>query len=78
MLKKKKQEYEASGEVNRIIPLKVGYAYITDLKGKLHHLKRDSEEFDTLVKEIDEALNNKASREIESLTQRGLWGGTDE
>jgi len=73
VIKKKKQEYEASGEVNRIIPLKVGYVYITDLKGKLHHLKRDSEEFSVLVEEIDEALNNRATREIEALRQRGLW-----
>lgn len=64
---KKTAEYAVDTTIRRIIPLKAGWAYVTDLKGKLHHVRRDSFEFAVLVREIDESLNGKASKELKDL-----------
>lgn len=65
--KGKKGEYEWSSDLRRIIPLKNNYCYINDEKGKTQHLKRDSEEFYTLVKHLDEVMNGRVSVELREL-----------
>lgn len=65
--KLKKGEYEWSGDVRRIIPLKNNYCYVQDEKGKLHHLTRDSEEFYSLAKHLNEVMNGKISKELNEL-----------
>lgn len=65
--KVKKGEYEWSGEIRRIIPLKNNYCYVQDEKGKLHHLERDSTEFYALAKRLNEIMDNKITRELEVL-----------
>lgn len=65
--KLKKGEYEWSGEISRIIPLKNNYCYVQDEKGKLHHLKRDSVEFYALAKRLNEIMEGKITRELEKL-----------
>lgn len=65
--KLKKGEYEWSGDVRRIIPLKNNYCYIQDEKGKLHHLTRDSEEFYTLVRHLNDVMNDKITKELTDL-----------
>ena len=65
--KKQKGQYEWSGEINRIIPLKNDYCYIQDEKGKLHHLQRNSDEAISLMKSLDQIMEGKISRELESL-----------
>ena len=67
-IKKKAAEYQPHGDVTRIISLGGGtWAYLSDHKGKLHHLRRDSEEFVTLCKEVDEAVGGKIVQELEAL-----------
>lgn len=63
----KKGEYEWSGDVSRIIPLKNNFCYVQDEKGKLHHLKRDSSEFYELIKSLDNIMNGKITRELNQL-----------
>lgn len=59
-------EYEISGDLRRIVPLKDGYCYIHDLKGKLHHVKVSSEEFNSLVDSMRERLGAaKIAAELE-------------
>ena len=65
--KVKKGEYEWSGEITRIIPLKNNYCYVQDEKGKLHHLKRDSIEFYALANRLNEIMDGKITRELENL-----------
>lgn len=65
--KGKKGEYEWSGDLKRIIPLKNNYCYINDEKGKTPKLKRDSEDFYTLIKHLNEVMNGKIERELTDL-----------
>jgi hypothetical protein len=65
--KGKKGEYEWSGEISRIIPLRNNYCYVQDEKGKLHHIKRDSTEFYALAKHLNEIMEGKITRELEQL-----------
>lgn len=65
--KKKKGEYEPHGDISRIIPLHNNYCYITDEKGKLHHCKRDSDEFYQVARKINEVMNDKITRELNEL-----------
>lgn len=65
--KGKKGEYEWSSDLRRIIPLKNNYCYVNDEKGKTQHLKRDSEEFYTLARHLDEVMNGKITKELIAL-----------
>jgi hypothetical protein len=65
--KGKKGEYEWSSDLRRIIPLKNNYCYVNDEKGKTHHLRRDSEEFYTLIKHLDEVMNGRLTKELQDL-----------
>ena len=65
--KGKKGEYEWSGDLRRIIPLRNGYCYVNDEKGKTPRMKNDSEEFYTLAKHLDEVMNGRISMELREL-----------
>lgn len=64
--KGKPGEYEPAGDSRRIVPLKAGYCYVHDLKGKLHHVKVDSTAFDELVEHLRTGLS-------EARMQEELW-----
>jgi hypothetical protein len=65
--KAKKGGYEWTGDVRRIIPCQNGYCYVNDENGKSPHMKRDSEQFYTLAKHLDEVMNGKITKELEDL-----------
>jgi hypothetical protein len=65
--KSKKGEYEWSGDLRRIIPLKNNYCYVNDDKGKTPRMKRDSEDFYALALKLNEIMNGKIFRELEEL-----------
>lgn len=71
-LKKKELVYQPHGDATRIIPLGQGehagqWAYVFDIRGKIHHVSRHDEKLAELSREINSALNNKATRELRSL-----------
>lgn len=65
--KLKKGDYEWTGDLRRIIPLKNNYCYVNDEKGKTPRMKRDSEEFYTLARHLDEVMNGKITKELTEL-----------
>ena len=65
--KAKKGEFEWSSEIRRIIPLREDYVYISDEKGKLHHLKKSSDKYVELLKHLDAVMVGKITRELEAL-----------
>lgn len=67
--KGKQGEYDIAPDARRIVPLKGGFCYIYDLKGKLHHVKKDTEAFDRLVEELRTGLSE--DRMIEELRRVG-------
>lgn len=70
MPRKKNQaaEFQPSGDVHRIISLGQGtWAYVSDEKGKTHHLKRTSLAMAMTCKSVDEALGGKIRAELEAL-----------
>ena len=68
MVKKKNLEFQPHGDIKRIVSLGGGtWAYISDHKGKLHHLKRDSDDFTAKCKEVDEVLGGKIVQELRLL-----------
>lgn len=65
---KKEQPYQSHGEITRIVSLNNGYwAYLSDDKGKLHHLRRYSNEFAELCFEVDKILGGKLRTELKDL-----------
>ena len=64
---KKLGEFEWSRETRRVIPLQANHVYIFDDKGKRRHLKRDSEEFNQTVAELDEKMDGRITREMKEL-----------
>lgn len=65
--RKKTQEYQWSGEIRRIIPLRNNGARIQDEKGKSRTFKRDSSEFAAECARLDAIMEGKISDELESL-----------
>lgn len=65
-------EHEWSRESKRIVPLQGGYCYISDEKGKLHHLKRDSDEYNSMIEhlESEEVMGSKITKELVELGWR--------
>lgn len=62
--KAKLGEYVWSPDIRRIIPLDKGrHCYINDVKGKLHHVKVDTEEFNSLVKDLSDNLSEPKMQE---------------
>ena len=56
--KTKLGEFEYSPTARRIVPLKAGFCYIFDTKGKLHHVKRESEQCEQLIADLREDLGD--------------------
>lgn len=63
----KKGEYQWSPEIRRITPLMDNHCYIQDDKGKLHHVKRDSDRFKELIIHLNEVMNGRIEKELNDL-----------
>lgn len=63
----KVHEFQPSREINRIMPCKGGYAYISDQFGKTHHLKFDSEQFAEVCLSADNYFEGRITKELEKL-----------
>ena len=64
---RKKEVFQPSRAVKRIIPCLAGWAFITDELGKTHHLKVDSDEFSEICLKADEFFDGLISRELQNL-----------
>ena len=67
-IKKKQMEYQPHGEVNRVISLDEGrWAYVINEKGKLKHLRTDSNLFIDTCAKADIALDGWIERDLRRL-----------
>lgn len=65
---KKQEEYQPSGDIQRIISLGNGkYAYLIDEKGKLNHMSTDDPDFVARCFEINEKLDGRIVRQLQAM-----------
>jgi hypothetical protein len=63
--KKKEAPHQVSPDIARIVSLGKGtFAYVFDQHGKLHHVKRNSDEMIRVCKETDEVLNGRVKAQL--------------
>lgn len=62
---KKDAKFQPSGEITRVVSLGGGtHAYVFDLDGVTHHLKRDSDEIVVLLRSMNEQTSGKTRDEL--------------